>query len=169
MKLWPQAQLNVLLGLGVKSRFLIWFPTEKLKKDKWNSFRRPTAAWEPSHESAQSLCQVLYSQCDPSLLILFCLWLYNFLRQTVCHQTQSSIYNQYMRQTVSLIQPQNKLLYILLLLKPVYSSINCTLQQSTCMLNYVSNIQRITRWTQEKQSCQLWHCKIWEGVHNSII
>lgn len=31
-------------GLWVKTRFLIWFPTEKLKKDKWNSFGRPTAA-----------------------------------------------------------------------------------------------------------------------------
>lgn len=31
-------------GLGVKTRFLIWFPTEKLKKYKWNSFGRPTAA-----------------------------------------------------------------------------------------------------------------------------
>lgn len=30
----------LLPGLGVKTRFLIWFPTEKLKKDKWKRFRR---------------------------------------------------------------------------------------------------------------------------------
>lgn len=112
----------LLLGLGVKTRFLIWFPTEKLKKDKWNSFGRPTAAWEPSHESAQSLCRALYSQCDPSLLILFCLWLYNFLKQTVCHQTQSSICNQQIRQKLSLIQVQHKQLYCTLIKSSLFHS-----------------------------------------------
>ena len=80
----------LLFGLGVKTRFPIWFPTEKMKKDKWSSSRWPAAAWEPSHEDVQSL----YSHYDPSVLILFRLWLYNFLRQTVCHQTQRSICNQ---------------------------------------------------------------------------
>lgn len=87
-----------LLGLRVKPRFLIWFPTEKLTRDKWSCLRRPGAAWEPSNENTQSLCELLYSLDDTSLLILFCLWIYYFLRQTVRHQNRSRICNHLIRQ-----------------------------------------------------------------------